>query len=60
MCLGMREDHFRSCFVAKRNGFGNMRNIYTSGYNAEMCLAPRRLNFGSGAARRMHLARSDY
>ena len=31
----------------------NMQKVYKSVYNAEICLAPRRLDFGSGAAARM-------
>ena len=34
-------------------GFGNMQKVYNSVYNAEICLAPRRLDFGSAAAPRM-------
>ena len=33
----------------------NMQKVYKSVYNAEICLAPRRLDFGSGAGPRMRL-----
>ena len=43
-----------------KNGVGKMQQEYRSGYNPEVCLAPRRADFGVGASPRMHLLQGNY